>query len=386
MMRKMSDPPSPEGSFSMARALPKRNGEIDLWKFVAAIYVVLFHSKAFYQPALFHGSMALAVEFFFVVSGFFFASSVYRDGREFRIRTIGRETVGFLRHKIRGFLYYYLLGFGASFLLAILQYKTDLLSFPTVRDILLEFLLLSSLTSTTCLIIPADWYLSAMLIAMLLLYPLFRYKKNIFSAAIAPVLGVGGIIYLMYKLGAIAARGEGFPSIELIRAVTSICLGVVAYRVSELLKKKEFGRFGVAVCSALSAASVVGAFLLFLRMPKTLQPVAVMLSTVFVAISASGRSVFSRMFPAALCQKLGEFSLAIYLIHSAVRIVLLALSDRIAFLKPFFTNGDRQWYGVIVYLLCSVAAAVAMMFLKRKTNAFLAARKARRTAASVATG
>ncbi|MBQ6020252.1 MAG: acyltransferase family protein [Clostridia bacterium] len=364
----------------MADAAPKRNGEIDFWKFVASIYIVLFHSRAFYDPDLFRGSMALAVEFFFVVSGFFFALSVYRDNREFRLRTIGRETADFLRHRVGGFLYYYLFGFGVSFLLAILQYRSALLSFKTIRDVVLEFFLLSSLTSTTCRIIPADWYLSAMLIAMLLLYPFFRYKKGIFSAIVAPILGVGGLVYIMIRFGVIASSGNGaFPPKGLTRAVTSICLGVAAYRISELLKKKSFDKFGAALCSGICAISILVTFALFWRMPKTVQPVAVVLSAVFVAISASEKSVFSRMFPVKICRKLGEFSLAIYLGHSAVRTVLLALANRITFLQPLFANGDKQWYGVLIYLVCSAALAVIMMLLRKWLNAFLAARKKAKT-------
>ncbi len=188
----------------------------------------------------------------------------------------------------------------------------------------------------------------------------------------------------MNKYGVLAAGADGvYPPKSLIRAVTSICLGVVAYRVSELLKEKEFGTFGVAVCSGLSAVSVLATFLLFIKMPNEIQQLPVVLSAVFVAISASGKSVFSRMFPVKICQKLGEFSLAIYLGHSAVRTLLRAMVRSHKGLKVYFTNGDKQWYGVIVYLVCSAALAVLMMFMNKGLKAILAARKEAKTPRSV---
>ncbi len=165
----------------MTKTVPKRNGEIDFWKFVASIYVVLYHSRAFYNPDLFRGSMALAVEFFFVVSGFFFASSVYRDKREFSSRTIGGETVGFIRHKVNGFLYYYLFGFAFSLLATIrMSGLSSFFSIEKIKNTLFEFFLLQNIMSTPSSIIPADWYLSAMLTAMFLLYPLFDIRKTCF--------------------------------------------------------------------------------------------------------------------------------------------------------------------------------------------------------------
>ena len=195
----------------MAKTLSKRNGEIDFWKFIASIYVVLYHSRAFYNPDLFHGSMALAVEFFFVVSGYFFASSVYRDKRDFSSRTIGSETVQFIWHKVNGFLYYFLFGFACSFLAGL--YMTGfskMITLERIKNYFFEFFLLTHLTSTPSSVIPADWYLSAMLVAMFFLYPFFRYKKDVFSAYIAPLVGFGGLGYLMNKYGVLAAGGEPF--------------------------------------------------------------------------------------------------------------------------------------------------------------------------------
>ncbi|MCR5042431.1 MAG: acyltransferase family protein [Clostridia bacterium] len=348
----------------MADAVKKRNGEIDFFKFVASIYVVLFHSRAFYNPDLFKGAMALAVEFFFVVSGYFFARSVYGDKRKFRGSSIGTETLGFMRHKIGGFIYYFLLGFACSFAAGFYRKGFELFSLVNVKDFIYEFFLLTLLTGTSSKIVPADWYLSAMLVAMFVLYPLFRYKKDLFSGVIAPIVGIGGLGYLMNKYGILAAGGDGdFPSKGLIRAFVGICVGVFAYRISEMLKAKEFGKVGKTILSLVSCVCVISTFVLFINMPAEVQSLPVFLSMIFVAISTSGKSYFSRLFPVRICQKLGEFSLAIYLAHSAVRSFLLGLRSDYPVLKLFFSNGNRQWVGVLIYVICSAILAIVFMAL-----------------------
>ena len=55
----------------------KKNGAIDFWKFAFSIMIVLFHSYYFANNedgAIFREGR-IAVEFFFIVSGFFMAKS-----------------------------------------------------------------------------------------------------------------------------------------------------------------------------------------------------------------------------------------------------------------------------------------------------------------------
>ena len=157
----------------------KRNGEIDFWKFIASFFIVLFHTRTFYEPDLFPTGFAMAVEFFFVASGYFLAASVYRDRRPFCGQTIGSETVGFLRHKLDGFIYYF--AFGFLFSAAAFVYQFGLRSCLTAENLmnyLLEATLLSNVTVTPSPILPADWYLSSMLAAIFPIYPLFRRNKD----------------------------------------------------------------------------------------------------------------------------------------------------------------------------------------------------------------
>lgn len=78
-----------------------RNGEIDFWKFVFSIMVVQFHSSNLtkIKTTPFVGA-AIAVEFFFLVSGYLMAASISRY-QESEI-VVGRDSRNFMLHKIRG--------------------------------------------------------------------------------------------------------------------------------------------------------------------------------------------------------------------------------------------------------------------------------------------
>ena len=345
----------------------KRNGEIDFWKFVASFFIVLFHTRTFYEPDLFPSGFSMAVEFFFVVTGYFFAASVYRDARPYDRKTIGSRTGAFLLHKIDGFILCFALCFAIS--AAACVYQNDVRAYlhaDALTNIFFEFTLLSNVTGTPCNIIPADWYLSAMLISLFLLYPLFRRNKDLFSAYVAPVLGFGGLGYLLAVYGVIGNEAPGsFPPKNVVRAVCGICLGITSYRAAAWLKEKRLSPFGEYLCTAGAMLFAFFTFASLFFIKGRSQSLVVVFSAVFVALSASGHSAFAGLFPAAICRRLGEFSLSLYLSHTAVRSFLLGLKARRSVLDPYFTNGNRQWTGVLLYLGLSVLLALAVTVLTK---------------------
>ena len=85
--------------------MKKRNGEIDLLKFLFALMIVIFHSKNFTdqsgQSPFIAG--AIGVSFFFIVSGYLLVQSTEKlivPEEEL----IGKPTIKFLWKKIKGFL------------------------------------------------------------------------------------------------------------------------------------------------------------------------------------------------------------------------------------------------------------------------------------------
>ncbi|MBQ6020925.1 MAG: acyltransferase [Clostridia bacterium] len=340
-----------------------RNPELDLWRLFGSICIVLYHSKSFFDPPLFSSGYALTVEFFFLLSGYFFASTVYRDRRAFRWETIGKETVRFLAHKIWGFLFYFVFGFVTAWIACYcVRGWND--AFSPLN--LYELFLLSETGIPRINVMNPDWYLSAMLIVMFPLYPLFRRRKDLFSAVIAPVLGVGSIGYIYVKYGNYLADASGdFPAKSLIRALAGICLGVVVYRASEYLKTLKIGSRGEAALTVVGALSMVAAVRLMGYRDNTAVPLQFLLFMIFITISTGGKSLFARRLPQKPMKLAAEFSLSLYLTHTTVRLVLLGLAEKFPSFGEMFSSGENAWKGLLIYLAASIFFALLAMPVSR---------------------
>ncbi len=350
--------------------MKKRNYELDFWKFIASIFVVIYHSHSIFdgeKTVYINGYMA--VELFFVISGYLFASSVYRDTRPFNCETIGKETWSFMKRKVKGFLYFYIIGFLGTFIAKI--YSTDGKITDAVRipGYILDFLLFGETGLPTESILSANWYLSSMIIAMFVLYPVFRYKKRIFSQLAAPVITVTLMSYIFKKVGTVAMK----PSTNLglftgytLLAFAEISLGVCAYEFSELIKKKEFSGKKKGFISFAGTGSIILAFVLTdLMGRKSSQPLIILLFFLFVSISGSGKSSVTRIFKKRPCEMLGKLSMSLYLTHGIVRCFIVGLKNNSPFFANLFTNktsGDI-FVSILIYLVLCMAVAFLTVFI-----------------------
>ena len=86
----------------------KRNGKVDFLRFVFSIVVMLFHIRGKYHiKILYDGFITLTffnrgnlgVEFFFVLSGFLMARSVFHANQQNRELSVARSTTQFIKRK-----------------------------------------------------------------------------------------------------------------------------------------------------------------------------------------------------------------------------------------------------------------------------------------------
>ena len=102
--------------------MEQRNREVDFLRFVFAVIIMLHHSRYVLgdENCLFLGG-SLAVEFFFIVSGYLMMASILRAERRQSTgvtrAALGTETYHFLLRKIRAFLPEYLIAWFIGFFL-----------------------------------------------------------------------------------------------------------------------------------------------------------------------------------------------------------------------------------------------------------------------------
>ena len=223
----------------------KRIGELDLLRFVFMLVVVLYHFETGDFP--FGG---IGVEFFFTLSGLLMARHAEKwskasDGESKNLALVADETWSFIKGKYRAFFKYYLCAFFINVIVRSIMInhvaaKTVamrlLSSLPTLS---LSFLAING--AKTSYYLQSTWFLSAMLIAMFVLYPIlirnYRYGVKI----IFPILTLFllGYEYTTNQTIITWNKWAGFTYFGILRAASEIAFGGVLYYVSTEITGNE---------------------------------------------------------------------------------------------------------------------------------------------------
>lgn len=300
----------------------KRNGSIDFWRFVFATLLVIFHAyllneeKRFEYPFIL-GRGAIAVEFFLLTSGYLLASSVHRvpDSVPFD----WHDTWGFIKRKIMGFYPAFLIAWFITFVTVnIVKFENVSTLLSNLFSSIFEVTLIRNAGFTGYRSLPQAWYLSAMILSLFILYPIYRRNKKRFEYYIAPAIAILVLGYLFYNTKSLINPNKylhyGLKST--FRAFAEICLGVVCYVLCEKLKTAKITR---TKAHLLSVAELFGygASIYYMQCfdlyPEYFDYVALFLMMFSIIISFSGLSSVHSLFENDVFRWLGKFSLYPYL-------------------------------------------------------------------------
>jgi len=238
----------------------KHNGIISFWKFMFCIMLVIFHTTA-YMPEegnlMKHGR--IGVEFFFLVSGYLMAKKALNKKEE--NLSIGQETVQYIWKKIKSFFPYILIAFICTFWVN--NYYISYTISQTINSVW-NLLLIDMSGVKTTFIIDHSWYISAMLISMLILYPMIRKYKSNFTHIIAPIIVffVGG--WISHEIGNLRGPAEwtGLIYQGVLRAFFEIALGTILYEIAEKIKKIRFTQLGKHIYTLIELVGFLSIFII----------------------------------------------------------------------------------------------------------------------------
>lgn len=307
----------------------RKNGMIEFLRFCFCVAVVLLHSGVLFSEhskPLKYGSYA--VEFFFIVSGYLMIKSIKKvEGTE-STASLGRETCAFLRHKFCPLIPYLILVFIYGLVIHYIFMRDSLGTADTYSYFVTSIGELFGLRMTGLKVQVLNgnlWYISAMLIAMLPLYPLARKLGDRFTHIIAPftaVMLIGWISRCDAKLetpGAWTSLGH----IGTVRAFAALCLGCAVFAVVEAVKERPYKRWFRATMTIVEwvGYAVVIATMQFAG-KKSVQMMMIYLTAALVALTFSGITYSQRFMSGKLVYALGKFSLPLYIFHYIMRYTL----------------------------------------------------------------
>ncbi|KAK8836060.1 hypothetical protein M9Y10_040015 [Tritrichomonas musculus] len=307
--------------------MSNRNNLVELERFLNSLIVVGYHIQSAFvgQYKYFFKNGAAAVEFFFVVSGYFFARSIEKINAKDE-KNIVKDTFVFLKNKIKTILPVHIV---CTVFLLIFAMIIDIHSFgKTLLNglpgiFLVQMAIVWEDSMLMSFNIP-EWYISTMLLCMLAMTPislLLRRKINgifvtliLFAFDVVIVVVVGILTNLpMLRTFVMDARGW-----------VEMCIGMFSYYFSCFIAKKEFNNWVTILLTVFELLGynvpiILGFVPIHVSMLPLIMGITVLFSFFALSITFSNKGLTIKK------EKinnsfgfLGNISLPIYIFHAFV--------------------------------------------------------------------
>ena len=202
----------------------KHNGIISIWKFLFAIMVILRHIESSntyfgnYKYTFVAGS--IAVDFFFIVSGYLMTKKAM--SKNVKKEELGIETFNYITKKVKVFFPYVLTAIILSVLIKV--FMNQKIPTSNLVNYIFDILMIPMLLIKHSRILGIEWYISAMLLAMMVLYPLIlKHKKN-YIYIVAPMIS-------LLILGFISRMDGSLAGVDIYYfGFLPICHGIIQLR------------------------------------------------------------------------------------------------------------------------------------------------------------
>jgi peptidoglycan/LPS O-acetylase OafA/YrhL len=348
----------------------KRTTSIELLRFIAAIGVMLFHFGAVYlgENGVFAPYAYVFVEFFLMLAGFFMI-------RYLETHDDPLMPVPYLWRKIKSFYAIFIIAFGCQFILFVIANQVSGVSgyFGSLFHFKWEALLLQCSGSiqdpafNKDYLLGQDWYLSAMMLALLFIYPIARNYRRFYRQFLAPAVAVlfYGVMIQYYGTLNVGSEYLGVVTLAIVRGMAGVCLGSLCYYALEWVKKKEFTDTQRQLLSAVEVVCWV--FIVLLLGPSRFTgdgdvPFFLLIFGFVIVMGFDGRTWLSSWLNSHGNRVLtwaGALSLYIYLSHWTVMTAMNLISP-----------GLLSTVATAVYIVVTLAVSILGMWLnsRRKSS------------------
>ena len=309
--------------------MKKRNGEIDVMRFLVCIMIVVYHFCQVYGFDKFsivtQGN--IGVEFFFVVSGYLMAVSASKQSTVYG-RELADDTWRFTINKVGNFYKYYIVGIILQVIIVSVGIKhTSILNI--LRGILQG---IPQFTLTTMgldykhksiLFLSSSWYLSAMVLSSFVLYPMLRKFGDIAKKIIFPI----GAVFIIGYIYATTDKlnnwdyWSGAFYIGFLRGISEMALGASLHALTETLSERfawlfTSEKFAVKLLLTIFKYTCYLVFFLYgkgCNLGKYFSIHALLIVSLGIALSFM--NVGYTIKESKLTRWLGKVSLPIYMFH-----------------------------------------------------------------------
>lgn len=315
----------------MAKPSKPRNNIVELGRFIYSLLVLGYHVQFSYNDDKidFFENGALAVEFYFLLSGYFLARSLEKLVKDEKTSFI-KKVYFFMKNKITALLNVHVVAIIAVIIIILCF---DIHSFldkflPGIPSIfLVHMVIVWSSDFNKALIVP-EWYLSAMIICMLFMVIFFLLISKILRGLFSTIILVGIIILITIITGLATTWKFNENIIYDIRAWGEMCLGMFSYYLSIYVKSKTYGNgmnifFKVLEIGGYLIPVIFGIIPLSSNYQSYFMIVTVIciFIAIFITFAEKGNIIKNEKIN-AIFGYLGAISLPIYLFHPIIIILI----------------------------------------------------------------
>lgn len=300
----------------MAKKL-KRDGYLDLLRFLFALSIIGVHSNACGFSYRLISSGYLGVEFFFMVSGYFIAKSAMQD------RLISRDPQNIIRHfahRLKKIMPIFFISFLYGFIVVcILEKATSVtavfqLFYANIFDLFpLQIACFPAISLTG-----VQWYIGALLVISPILYALILRYGEVFSKVFAPLIG-------LFALGSVYLQIASFSAAGILMYNSFLCglpiglgnmfLGATVYELSCSLSRVNFTILGRLVIRTIRILLLVGIFANLFAVSTGYNDLVFILAIFFYLCLLFAHPVCLPTGLNRICAELGKISTVVFLVH-----------------------------------------------------------------------
>lgn len=348
--------------------------EIDFWKFVFSILIVFSHGIFLADTEngdkLLFGNALMGVEFYFLVTGFFLVNSIYKKND---------STFAFVKKRVLNLLPYFVY----SFIFCFAVWLVDQIVFQHLNKWPLlakslngiwEFLWMESSGVATAGINGTWWFLSAMLFAEWVLYPIIRKRERLFVSYLGP-LSIFLLVGFFSRTYGTLAAGKMFGMInsDNLRAILGVVAGALLFYATYSVQRIQLKPKIKAVLTVIEWLGFLLIWVIAYKNTETvsyyvdrnLQLISIPVMFVSIGVITSGNSLTNRVFPSKICKTLGRFSTCVYMVHWQCMVLIKRLAP-----------AEMGYHMKLVLLfVLSFLVAVLVMILAEKSVLFFRSHK-----------
>lgn len=295
-----------------------RNGKVEILRFLFAAILVLFHSYATGKIEVYkYGVGLIAVEFFFMLSGYFMVSSAVkqRDNNE----SLADKTLNFTARKICAVMP----EFAIAWLVGLVVYIAgrDMYDFKEILKVVFqsiwELLLLGMTGLATIRVNGVDWYISAMILSMLVLFPITVKYGEMYYKVFAWLIGIMILGILVCRHDGIANTYEKVGPFYkgMYRAVADISFGAALYPAVDKFNRIKVDDKTVRILDVIELLLWILLFFVIIMVKNvTYTPFIILLIWIMLVPTLSHYKE-NKLLNNKLVYCLGKYSLSLYLSH-----------------------------------------------------------------------